>query len=87
MQGWQLYNSDGKEFATELQTWSAGTTSGILTGSSLEAPPATETPAGDVQFGLMTMSSKERYTNLRITVTTVRTSMACSTNRYAKEPS
>ena len=79
MQGWELYNSDGKAGAAELQTWSPGTTSGILTGSTIQAPPGTYPPAGDVQFALMTMSSKERYTKLRITVTTVR--LSCSTWR------
>lgn len=55
MQGWALYTSDGKLGATELHTWNACTTSGILTGSDLQAPPRTYAPVGDVQFGLMTI--------------------------------
>jgi hypothetical protein len=43
---------------------------GVLSGTSVLAPPGTFSPSGDVQFGLMTMSPDERYTKLTITVTT-----------------
>ena len=72
MQSWALYNADGESGATELQTWNAGSTSGILTGSDLAAPPGSWGNAGDVTFALMTMSPNERYSKLHIQVTTTR---------------
>lgn len=44
----------------------------ILTGSNYAAPPALWGNAGDVQFSLLTMSPNERYSKLRIQVSTVR---------------